>query len=63
LNGNNWLIDIKNSSVGGRVKIEVGERIKIIGDKDIDDIFTANEIRPWMGNGLKKNEIKGKIMR
>lgn len=62
LNGINWLISTNNASVGNRVKIEVGEIVKIIGNNN-NDIFIANEIKPWIGGGLKKNKIKGILVR
>lgn len=54
-NGVIWIININEASVGRRAEIKVGEIIKIIGDKDFDDIFMANEIRPWIGNGHRQN--------
>jgi len=46
---------MKNTLVSKRAKIEVGEIIKIIGDNDKDDIFMANEIRPWIGGRINQN--------
>jgi len=54
-NGNIWAINMKNTLVSKRAKIEVGEIIKIIGDNDKDDIFMANEIRPWIGGRINQN--------
>jgi len=54
-NGVIWIINTEGASFGTRAQIKVGEIIKIIGDKDMDDNFKANEIRPWMGNKHKQN--------
>jgi len=48
LNSNIWIIKTSNVFIRGRVKIEKGEAIKIIGDID-NNIFIAEEIRPWVG--------------
>lgn len=50
-NGKTWQINKQNSLIRGRVAIEVGQQIKLIGTQ-IDDLsFTVNEIRPWSGKG------------
>jgi len=56
-----WVIDIGNAFIGHRVELRVGETIKIVGDND--DIFRANEIRPWVGSGLNENNIRDRMMR
>lgn len=48
-NGTFWIIDTTSSSNRGKVEIEVGERIKIMGDIIDNNNFSADEIRPWMG--------------
>jgi hypothetical protein len=52
LNDNVWIIDKNEAIIAPRVKMEIGEIIKIVGDKDSDndEIFNANQIRPWMGS-------------
>lgn len=62
-NGVIWAIDIGDAFIPARVDLKVGEIIKIVGDNDTDDIFRANEIRPWMGNGSNKNDPRNKMMR
>jgi len=51
-----WTIDGQNMVAKSRVKMEIGEEIKIIGTKDNDSSFKAEEIRPW--NGMNKNMMK-----
>ncbi|MFA6514930.1 MAG: hypothetical protein WCT42_01540 [Candidatus Paceibacterota bacterium] len=53
-NGIIWIIDIDSAFVGGRAQIKIGETIKIIGDIDENNIFTVEQVRPWIGN---KNNI------
>jgi len=48
-NGVVWIIDTTGSTNRGKVEIEVGERIKIIGDVIDDNNFSADEIRSWVG--------------
>ena len=50
-----WIVDKENSIIKGRVSVEIGERIKIIGNKTEDNYFRALEIRPWMGMKMNKN--------
>jgi hypothetical protein len=55
LNGFIWTVKIKDAPIRGKIEIEIGERIKIIGNC-IETICIAEEVRPWMG-------VKKKIMR
>ena len=57
-NNNILEVNIDNAFITGRAKIQEGEYIKIIGDNDENNIFTAEEIRPWIGNKLNKNSVK-----
>lgn len=50
-----WVVDNENSLTRGRASIEIGERVKIMGDKIEDNYFRALEIRPWMGMRMNKN--------
>lgn len=50
-----WIVDKENSFTKGRTSIEIGERIKIMGDKIEDNYFRAREIRPWMGMRMNQN--------
>jgi len=53
-----WLISIENTSIRGRVSLEIGTEIKIIGTQSNDNTFIATEIRPWTGmsqNIMKEN--------
>jgi hypothetical protein len=50
LRNNNWEIEIgKQTFISPRANIIVGEKIKIIGKKQSQNSFIANEIRPWIG--------------
>jgi len=48
--GKNWQINGNNIIVKGRLKIDIGTEIKLIGSQSDKDTFTVSEIRPW-GNG------------
>lgn len=56
-NNNIWLINKNEAMIAPRVKMDVGEIIKIIGDKDndSDEIFNAVQIRPWLGGNPNRN--------
>lgn len=60
--GEKWEIQASSAFWGGRVIFQKGERIKIIGKKKSDDIFSAQQIRPWMnrGRGMWKNSDRGR---
>lgn len=49
LDGFAWTVEIKDVSLRGRVPIEIGQRIKIIGHCLEAHMCIAEEIRPWMG--------------
>ena len=55
-NGNNWNITGQNPMVRGRVKMVVGEEIKLIGTQIDTNSFVVYEVRPW--NGVGKNMMK-----
>lgn len=48
-NGVVWIIDTTGSTNRGKVDIEIGERIKILGDIIDNNNFSADEIRAWIG--------------
>lgn len=52
--GNQWQVSIENIFIPGAVLMEAGEKIKLIGTKVDDDVFDAEEIRPWGGPGHRK---------
>lgn len=56
LNGKTWDIPYQDATVKGRVVLELGEEIKIVGKIDSDNVFEASEIRPWAGNGRQMQE-------
>lgn len=47
--GTVWIINKEDSSFKDKVLINIGERIKIMGDKLEGNLFRAEEIRPWLG--------------
>ncbi|HIP50192.1 MAG TPA: hypothetical protein EYG99_01955 [Candidatus Pacebacteria bacterium] len=49
LEGDMWEIEVTDALWKGRAVQEVGEKIKIIGSKKGDVMFSAIEIRPWTG--------------
>jgi len=51
-----WTIKGQDALIKSRVKMEVGEEIKIVGNKNDNSNFKAKEIRPW--NGMNKNMMK-----
>ena len=51
-----WIVSTKDALSHGKVKIEVGEKVKILGDKIDDSIFNAEEIRPWIGVGFNNSK-------
>lgn len=52
LDGSKWTIILNNPTIRGGQKIIKGVKIKIIGKMIAEDIFRADEIRPWIGNGM-----------
>jgi len=57
-NGKQWDIQGKSPVIRGRVKMIVGEEIKLIGTLEDTDTFNVDEIRPW--NGMGQNMMKEK---
>lgn len=55
-NGKEWTVYGDQTVVRGRVKMLVGEEIKIIGLQVDTNTFKAEEIRPW--NGMGQNMMK-----
>jgi len=62
--GRMWEIQAGGAFWGRRVIFQKGERIKIIGKKKSNSIFSARQIRPWInrGRGIWKNSDRGKDM-
>lgn len=52
LSGKKWEISIQEIIISQRLSLEIGEKIKIIGEILEDNIFAAKEIRGWEGWGL-----------
>jgi len=56
-----WEIDFLNAFVSPSVFIEEGERVKIVGEKLPNNMFRADEVRPWGGRmGGSKNRKNNK---
>ncbi len=54
-----WTIDISGSWIAPPVLLEVGERIKLVGEKKGEFQFKAEEVRPWGGRqrmGNRRNQ-------
>lgn len=49
LKGKTWEVNISNSFIASSVRLEKGERIKMIGKMNSSLLFEAEEIRPWGG--------------
>ena len=53
---NLWNIELaEDVIIKGRIKIELGLKINIIGEKQDDNNFLAKEIRPLLGRGLRNS--------
>ena len=55
--GKAWII-VGKPLVKGRVQMQVGEEIKIVGSQEDENTFEATEVRPWTGRGqnmMKEN--------
>jgi len=66
LDGEKWDVVINEETlIRSAVALEKNEMIKIIGSIEEENIFKAQEIRPWMGKGMMRGynkEIKLKHM-
>lgn len=60
---NIWIVEIDKAFIGNKVQVKEGEFIKIIGDENNQNIFRAEQIRPWMGNKFNQNKNMNSIMR
>ena len=56
LEGNEWSIGYEDATVKYRVVLDVGARIKILGNVVSENVFEASEIRPWAGQGRGMQE-------
>ena len=56
VDNNSWTITGTNPIVRGRVKMIIGEEVKLIGTQTGTNSFTVDEIRPW--NGMGQNMMK-----
>lgn len=51
-----WEVDYSQALVRPRVKKEAGEKVKIIGEKEDEYSFKAQEIRPWNGRQMNREK-------
>ena len=56
LKGMVWDIPYRDAIIKGKVVLELGEEIKIVGKILPTNVFEAFEIRPWAGNGRQLQE-------
>ena len=56
LNGEEWSVKYVNAVVRYRVILDVGERVKVMGNAVSKEVFEALEIRPWGGQGRGMQE-------
>ncbi|MDD3999239.1 MAG: hypothetical protein PHR98_04040, partial [Candidatus Shapirobacteria bacterium] len=45
--GKSWQISGSNSTIKGRLRLELGTEVKIIGSQSSKNTFIFSEIRPW----------------
>jgi hypothetical protein len=57
--GRNWkVVEVNHALISPRVQMEEEELIKVIGDQEDEQVFRAEEIRPWGGKGrFREREI------
>ncbi|PIP28514.1 MAG: hypothetical protein COX29_00800 [Candidatus Moranbacteria bacterium CG23_combo_of_CG06-09_8_20_14_all_35_22] len=54
--GEIWEVDYFQALVRPKVKKEIGEKVKIIGKKEDEYKFRAQEIRPWNGRQMHREK-------
>lgn len=54
LQNHTWTVEKSNAFIRSRVNLAVGEKIKILGKKANQNLFIADEVRPWEGLGKKQ---------
>mgnify|MGYP006966067587 FL=1 len=60
LDGEKWDVVINEETlIRSAVALEKNEMIKIIGSIEEENIFKAQEIRPWMGKGMMNGSGRG----
>lgn len=57
---NNWLITYHDIFIPPILELEAGEKIKIMGKKQSETHFSAQEIRPWKAFGKQQKGKKNK---
>lgn len=54
--GKKWIITGQKPVVRGKVILQIGEEIKLIGEIGKGNSFVVKEIRPWVGTGKMMNK-------
>ena len=54
---NEWTIEIEETWIAPPVLLEVGEKIKLLGEKITNNQFKADEIRPWGGRHRMRTKV------
>jgi len=60
-NNNLWIVNIENAVILNKAQIKEGEFIKIIGDANENNVFKAEQIRPWAGYIPNKNNLSSNV--
>lgn len=56
--GNEWEVLIDEALMMGSVEMEKGGKLKIVGKKRSENIFEAQQIRPWGHINMKRHESR-----
>ena len=59
LNGKTWEIEYEETSVSKDVELSSGKSIKVIGEQEDEDTFTAEEIREWKNVTVREEDEEG----
>ncbi|MBK6931782.1 MAG: hypothetical protein IPH12_13335 [Saprospirales bacterium] len=51
--GKTWAIDVSGAFIAPVLRLEAGEKIKLVGETAGENQFKAGEVRPWGGRGAR----------
>ena len=51
--GKTWAIDVSGAFIAPVLRLEAGEKIKLVGETAGENQFKAGEVRPWGGPGAR----------
>ncbi|MDD3487416.1 MAG: hypothetical protein PHF35_03510 [Candidatus Moranbacteria bacterium] len=55
--GKNWSVVVDESAdIRTAASLSEGEKVKVIGSEEAEDVFQAKEVRPWEGKGLRRGQ-------